>query len=128
MVKEEDKFFGAGGGVNWSCPTVGKDIAALFSYPLYPWSTVISLGNINGPRTHLNQVQGDQINMTVFFWYLVKSDFFILFYSTRGTWTSNFFQGARKNTVMFNRSPCSGRRRNLMPLSGSDWREGGGEV
>ena len=45
------------------------------------------------------QVQKDQLNMSGFFWYLVKSDLSIVHYSTRVHWTSHFYQ---KTTVMLN--------------------------
>ena len=41
-------------------------------------------------------VQGDQINMAVFLWYLIKSDVSSVRYSTRVHWTGNFLQGIRK--------------------------------
>ena len=40
-------------------------------------------------------VQSDQINMDVFFWYLVKSDLFSVCYCTPGNWRSNFLLGIR---------------------------------
>ena len=52
------------------------------------------------------RVQGDQLNIAVSFWYLVKSDLSSERYCTRVHWTSHFFQGTRKNTAVFNWSPC----------------------
>ena len=41
-------------------------------------------------------LQGDQLNMAVCFWYLVKSDLSSVHYSTRVHWKSHFLQGSRK--------------------------------
>ena len=38
--------------------------------------------------------QGDQLNMAVFFWYLVKGDLPSLRNCTRVQWTSHFLQGS----------------------------------
>ena len=46
-------------------------------------------------------IQGDRLNMTVIFWYFVKS----VRYCKREHWTSQFFEDTR-NTAMFNWSPC----------------------
>ena len=68
---------------------------------LYHCSAVGGVGPLN--------VQGDQINMVVLFWYLVKSDLSsVPICSTSLHWTSHFLQGTRKNTVMFIWSPCNG--------------------
>ena len=45
------------------------------------------------------QVQGDDSNMAVCFWYLVKSYFFRVHLYSSIKWASNFLQGTRKNTV-----------------------------
>ena len=52
------------------------------------------------------KVQGDQLNMAVFFWYLEKS---------------SLFKRYQKNTAMFNQSPC--RKTNNMLFKHKDvWR------
>ena len=50
-------------------------------------------------------IQGDQLNMDVFFWYLEKSDLTSVGYCTRVHCISRFLQGNRKNTAMLNWSP-----------------------
>ena len=50
---------------------------------------------------NVHKVQGDQLNMAVFFWYLVERDFFSKRYFICVHWTSHFLQGTRKNTAMF---------------------------
>ena len=45
------------------------------------------------------KVQGDQLNMVVCFWYLVKSDF--------SSVHKSLFTRYQKNTIMFNRSACT---------------------
>ena len=42
------------------------------------------------------KVQGDQLHMDLFIWYLVKSDLSNVRYCTRVHWTSYFLQGTRK--------------------------------
>ena len=41
-------------------------------------------------------IQGDQLYMAVFFWYLVKSDLFSVRVYSSLRWTSHFLQGTRK--------------------------------
>ena len=48
-------------------------------------------------------IHGDQLNMAMFFWYLVKSDL-----SIQPT-SSHFFLRYQKNTAIFNWSPCISR-------------------
>ena len=45
-------------------------------------------------------IQPDQINMALFFWYLLKSDLSSASYCTRVNWTSHFLQDTR------NTRPC----------------------
>ena len=53
------------------------------------------------------EVQGDQLYMAVFFWYLVKIDLSIVRVYSSVRWTSHFLQGKKKNTAMqFIRSFC----------------------
>ena len=40
-------------------------------------------------------IQGDQLNIAVLFWYLVKSDLSSVRYCTRIHWTSHFLQRTR---------------------------------
>ena len=44
----------------------------------------------------LDLIEGNQLNMAVFFSYFVKSDLSSVFYFTRVHWTSHLFQGTRK--------------------------------
>ena len=41
-------------------------------------------------------LQGDQLNIAVYIWYLEKSDLFSVRYCTRGHWTNHFIQDTRK--------------------------------
>ena len=51
-------------------------------------------------------VQGDQLNMAVFFWYLVKSDLSSAQLYTC-TLDKSHFKSYQKNTALFNWLPCS---------------------
>ena len=61
------------------------------------------LVRIQNPETK-KILQPDQLNMTVFFWYLVRGDLAVVRYCTpihvRVDWTNNFLQGIR------NTRPC----------------------
>ena len=43
-------------------------------------------------------IQGDQLNMAVFLWYLVKSDMSSVSYCTQVHWTGHFFFKGNRNT------------------------------
>ena len=57
----------------------------------------------NMAQVNIQNIQGDQWYMTMFFGYLVKSDFSGVKYYTRVYWTSHY----QINTAMFNWSHCS---------------------
>ena len=44
-------------------------------------------------------IQGEQLNMALFFWYLVKNYLSSIRYCTSVNWTSHFFQGTRKTRL-----------------------------
>ena len=50
----------------------------------------------------ISQLQGNHLNMSVFIWYLVKSDLSSIRYCTRVHWIFFFFSGYQNNTAMFN--------------------------
>ena len=52
---------------------------------------------------------GDQMNMAVLFWYLVKSDWSSVRYCTGEHWTSHFLQGPRNTRQCITGHPVSGR-------------------
>ena len=51
------------------------------------------------PDIQCHPICNDQLNMAVFFWYLVKNYFNSLRYCTRVHWTSYFLQGTRNGHV-----------------------------
>ena len=53
------------------------------------------------------EIQGDQLNMIALFWYLEKSDLSSIHVYSSMPWTGHILQGTKKNTAMFNWSPCS---------------------
>ena len=55
-------------------------------------------------------IQGDQLNMTVFFWYLVIGDLSGVRFCTRIHWTSHFLQGTRKTGPSLTSHPVYGVR------------------
>ena len=57
------------------------------------------------------QVQGDQLNMVVFFWHLVKGDLSSIRYRTLD---KSLFTRYPKNTVIFNWSPCTKKAHSIM--------------
>ena len=52
----------------------------------------ITLVWVLGIYLHMYNVQGDQLNMTMFFWYHVKNDFSIVNLYSSGHWTSHFLK------------------------------------
>ena len=57
---------------------------------------VLSVGSVADPAVHGGQqlqhipIQGDQLNMVVGFWYLVKSDLYSVHWYSIVHWTSRF--------------------------------------
>ena len=62
-----------------------------------------------------SNIQPDQINMAVLFWYLVKRDAIVRYYAAQYSnvqWTvdKSSFTRYKKHTAMYNLSPCTWTR------------------
>ena len=55
-------------------------------------------------------IQGDQSNMALFLWYLIKSDFSNVRYCTRVHWTSHFSKVSKKTRPYLTGDPVHGQR------------------
>ena len=60
------------------------------------------------PTTCIKNIQGDQLKMAVFFWYLEKGDLpSVHMYVQWRTLDESLYTRYQKNTAMFNWSPCT---------------------